>query len=241
MSFGTVRAPPQGEERELPPRRGWPTHRGRGASRWGPARPEASPLRVPLLRRVWGEPPLAQQARDLRLRLASRPRRTRVREFPSRSAPGARGPRARSYPRPNPHPREHRLRSRARPQALRGGHSARRPAGRAFVPPAIAWDRLRAMAEERVVEIRGAFEAGDEHRRAALRGLLAGRRLQVGPHPERGFRVDGLLEVALERPPARVSGRGDRVVAGGVTHFKTAPPSGGGDACSRSVMRGARY
>jgi hypothetical protein len=85
----------------------------------------------------------------------------------------------------------------------------------AFAPPPIDWDCLRAMAEERVLEIRGAFEASDEHRRAALRGLLAGRRLQVGPHPERGFRVDGLLEVALERPPARVSGRGDRVVAGG--------------------------
>jgi hypothetical protein len=84
----------------------------------------------------------------------------------------------------------------------------------AFVPPAIDWDLLRAMAEERVLEIRWAFEASDEHRRAALRGLLAGRRLQVGPHRERLFRVDGLREVGLERPPARVSGRGDRVVAG---------------------------
>jgi hypothetical protein len=53
------------------------------------------------------------------------------------------------------------------------------------VAPVIDWKALRAVAEVRVIELRGALEAGDEHRRMALRGLLAGRRLQVSRDPER--------------------------------------------------------
>jgi len=54
--------------------------------------------------------------------------------------------------------------------------------------------------------------------RAALRSLLGDRRLQVGPDPERGFRVDGLLEVEIEsgsRPGCAGPGRLARDVAGG--------------------------
>ena len=67
--------------------------------------------------------------------------------------------------------------------------------------PALAHSTLK-----RVLEIRGALAATDGHRRAALRALLAGRRLRVGPDPDRGFRVAGLLEVVLETtPPPRAS------------------------------------
>jgi hypothetical protein len=101
-----------------------------------------------------------------------------------------------------------------------------------FVPPAIDWERLRAMAEERVLEIRGAFEASDEHRRAALRGLLAGRRLRVGPDPVREFRVDGLLEVVIETTPRP----GEHPRTGGLCG------SGGGDfSLAPQSTRSARW
>jgi len=61
---------------------------------------------------------------------------------------------------------------------------------------------IRRAAEVRVLALRQALEHGPESR-AALRSLLANRRLRVGPDPERGFRVEGLLEVELETRTAR--------------------------------------
>jgi hypothetical protein len=51
-----------------------------------------------------------------------------------------------------------------------------------------------------------------------MKELLRGRRMTVGPDPERGFKVEGLFEWALETKDARSRGGGDRanesVVAG---------------------------
>lgn len=56
-------------------------------------------------------------------------------------------------------------------------------------------DQLRKMARAGIVEIKTALEGHDDQRRAALRSLLRGRFLQVGPDPERLFRVTGELQV----------------------------------------------
>jgi hypothetical protein len=63
------------------------------------------------------------------------------------------------------------------------------------------------------------FEGAPERARAALSGLLAGRRMRVGPDPERGFRVEGVfhwpldLEARAARAP-QATGRLVSVVAG---------------------------
>jgi hypothetical protein len=88
---------------------------------------------------------------------------------------------------------------------------ARIRAALAAKPAIPSMDRLRAIAEARVREIRGALEGHEEERRAALRALLAGDRLRVGPDPERGYRVDGMLAVGATVPPSW----GHRDVAGG--------------------------
>ena len=55
--------------------------------------------------------------------------------------------------------------------------------------------------------------------RNAMKELLRGRRMTVGPDPERGFKVEGLSEWALETKDARsresaAAGRLYSVVAG---------------------------
>jgi DNA invertase Pin-like site-specific DNA recombinase len=77
-------------------------------------------------------------------------------------------------------------------------------------------DEIRRAAEARFLALREALEHGPESR-AALRSLLRNRRLRVGPDPDRGFRVEGLLEVELETRTARGGAPEpfDCVVAGG--------------------------
>jgi DNA invertase Pin-like site-specific DNA recombinase len=83
-------------------------------------------------------------------------------------------------------------------------------------PPVFDPEEIRRAAEARVLVLREALAHGPESR-AALRALLGNRRLQVGPDPERGFRVDGLLEVEIEAGNGRGSRPGPfaRDVAGG--------------------------
>jgi hypothetical protein len=69
--------------------------------------------------------------------------------------------------------------------------------------PQIDVDELRG-AIERTVRDLGAWLTGTpEQGRAALVALLGDRRLRVGPDAERGFRIDGELELALELRTAR--------------------------------------
>src|SRR5271167_5099293 len=79
--------------------------------------------------------------------------------------------------------------------------------------------------ERRAVEtrVRGLLETVDrgdpDQSRTALRLLLGGRRLRVGADAERGFRVDGLLEIEVEIDATAAQdpdpGRLVREVAGG--------------------------
>jgi hypothetical protein len=71
-------------------------------------------------------------------------------------------------------------------------------------------ETLRPLVEARVRDLRGAFEAEPEHGRAALRALLAGRRMRVGADAELGFRVEGVFEIDLggETPGATYGGPG---------------------------------
>jgi hypothetical protein len=80
-------------------------------------------------------------------------------------------------------------------------------------------DQLRPVIEARVREMRAAFEGSPDDCRAAFRALLGGRRMRVFPDQEHRFRVEGMLELALETTVARAdqgdSGRRHFVVAGG--------------------------
>jgi hypothetical protein len=87
----------------------------------------------------------------------------------------------------------------------------------AAAPPAHRLGSSPCGGRGRVLEIRGAFAGNDSHRRTALRALLCGRRLQVAPDPDRGFRVDGLLEVVLETNPPPQEGRGGGLWGSGGT------------------------
>lgn len=66
---------------------------------------------------------------------------------------------------------------------------------------------LRALIIDTVREINEALAGDVERARGVLRALLGDRRLRVGPDPERGFRMDGMLELTLEGQPARGSRR----------------------------------
>ena len=70
----------------------------------------------------------------------------------------------------------------------------------------------------RVSDLKTAFAGDAASIRNAMKELLRGRRMTVGPDPERGFKVEGLFEWALETKDARSRGGGDRanesVVAG---------------------------
>jgi len=84
--------------------------------------------------------------------------------------------------------------------------------------PEVDLQTLRPLILRQIVEMRSAFDTEPQTAREALRILLGPRRLQVGPDPDRGFRVEGLFVLPLEtRAPwghgtARVC---DSVVAGG--------------------------
>jgi len=64
-------------------------------------------------------------------------------------------------------------------------------------PVRVDLDRLWPIAEARVFELREALAQGGDRTRDALRALFGGGRLRVGPDPERGFRVDGWLALAI--------------------------------------------
>jgi hypothetical protein len=56
-------------------------------------------------------------------------------------------------------------------------------------------DALRARAEAKVADFAGLFADAETHGRAALRALLDGRRMRVGPHAAKGFQVEGVFSV----------------------------------------------
>ena len=75
------------------------------------------------------------------------------------------------------------------------------------------------MLERRLRDLRTALPGRhSDLARRALRELLRDERLRVGPDPERGFRVEGTLSVALEsgtaRKPSGSHGRFTLMVAG---------------------------
>jgi hypothetical protein len=103
-------------------------------------------------------------------------------------------------------------------------------------------EELRRPLMTALADVTGVLKGKPDRAHSLLAKLLAGRRLAVRSDPVRGYVVEGFLRLEIERDPQGL-GPGDlaRQVAGGVTHFKTAPPSGGGGACSRGVVRGAGY
>jgi hypothetical protein len=69
--------------------------------------------------------------------------------------------------------------------------------------PQIDVDELRAPIERAVRDLGAWLTGTPKQGRAALAALLGDRRLRVGPDAERGFRIDGELELALELRTAR--------------------------------------
>jgi hypothetical protein len=69
--------------------------------------------------------------------------------------------------------------------------------------PRIDVDELRAPIERAVRDLGAWLTGTPKQGRAALAALLGDRRLRVGPDAERGFRIDGELELALELRTAR--------------------------------------
>ncbi len=77
--------------------------------------------------------------------------------------------------------------------------------------------RLRQLVIDRVSDLRATFPGDPTGIRNALKELLRGRRMTVGPDSERGFKVEGLFEWPLQTQVARLheeTGRLDSVVAG---------------------------
>jgi site-specific DNA recombinase len=77
--------------------------------------------------------------------------------------------------------------------------------------------RLRQLVTDRVMDLQETFAGDPTGIRNAMKELLRGRRMTVGPDPERGFRVEGLFEWPLQMQAARPhkeTGRLDSVVAG---------------------------
>ena len=64
--------------------------------------------------------------------------------------------------------------------------------------PALDLEALRDPIEKTLNDLGAWLTGTPEQGRAALRALLGDRRLRVGPDTERGFRIDGELEVTLE-------------------------------------------
>ena len=94
------------------------------------------------------------------------------------------------------------------PRALREAH-------RLFVELGAT---ARAEQVAREAEMLSAFDAEPQNAREALHILLGQRRLQVGPGPDRGFRIEGLFILPLEAraPWGQGTARAcDSVIAGG--------------------------
>jgi DNA invertase Pin-like site-specific DNA recombinase len=106
-------------------------------------------------------------------------------------------------------------------------------AGPAVVAPAVDLEAFRPAAEAAVLEIRAGLEASDGDRRLAIRALLGGRRLRVGPDPELGFRFEGVLELALQmrRAGSDAARPFDCVVAGAGNARRTCGLGSSGSAC----------
>jgi hypothetical protein len=84
-------------------------------------------------------------------------------------------------------------------------------------PPQVSPRALKARITEWVADLRAVFDRKQEDMRAALEELLAGSRLKVWPDAERGFRVEGMLELRPKTKAARPhmeTGRLASVVAG---------------------------
>ena len=62
---------------------------------------------------------------------------------------------------------------------------------------------LRPQIDAYVRNLRAAFVQAPEKGRAVLQALLGDRRMAVHLDEEKGFRVEGLFELALETPSAR--------------------------------------
>lgn len=79
-------------------------------------------------------------------------------------------------------------------------------------------DLLREIATARALEMREALAGAPSEMRDALRALLRDRRIRVYPDAEKRFRIEGILELALESTtPGSLAetGRRQSVVAGG--------------------------
>ena len=80
-----------------------------------------------------------------------------------------------------------------------------------------SYDEIRERVDARLADLRGSLEADHEAGRRALRTLVGDDRLAVSADPERGFRIDGFLHLALNVETARrpeASERFTRMVAG---------------------------
>ena len=62
-------------------------------------------------------------------------------------------------------------------------------------------EELRRPLERALADLGSALRASPDQAREALRQLLAGRRLRVGPDCQRSFRVEGLLRLEMRMPP----------------------------------------
>ena len=74
----------------------------------------------------------------------------------------------------------------------------------AVPPTSIDAEALRALAEERVLELRRALDLSPDRGRSLFLSLLGDRRMRVGADPEHGFRVEGVFDLGLDAGPARV-------------------------------------
>lgn len=76
---------------------------------------------------------------------------------------------------------------------------------------------LRRRVERWAADARAAFEGSPEDCRAGFLGLLGGRRMRIGPDPERVFRVEGIFELPWNEnaPPESVDSRGGVTGSGG--------------------------
>ncbi len=85
-------------------------------------------------------------------------------------------------------------------------------------------DALRRLIAARLREMCAAFEGSPDDRRAAFRALLGSRKMRVFPDAERRFRVEGMLELALDTADARAGG----------PRASAFPGSGGSATCLRA-------
>lgn len=97
-------------------------------------------------------------------------------------------------------------------------------------PIVVDLEALKPVIEQKLLDLHGTLSGQPEQGRAALLALLGGRRIKVCADPERGFQVEGILELALEtEPPGPSQDRATRIGGSGGTLRPGLP------ACSGAV------